>query len=108
MQYESRKMFRHQRGIWLILLYFILSFAGLLLFDTPMNDDVERNREAYDHYLHQVKGKCTDETESLLSEEAQRIAKANTELQRLYGDYYEGIYISNCRSRRNHALSKRL
>ncbi|WP_312279491.1 hypothetical protein [Oscillibacter sp.] len=90
MQYESRKMFRHQRGIWLILLYFILSFAGLLLFDTPMNDDVERNREAYDHYLHQVEGKCTDETESLLSEEAQRIAKANSELQRLYGDFYDG------------------
>nr|WP_319489738.1 hypothetical protein [uncultured Caproiciproducens sp.] len=90
MQYESRKMFWHQKGIWLILLYFILSFVGLLLFDTPINNDVERNQEAYDHYLHQVEGKCTEETESLLSEEAERISKANSELQRLYGDYYDG------------------
>lgn len=90
MQYESRKMFRHQRGLWLILLYFILSFAGLLIFESPINNDVERHREAYNHYLYQVEGKCTDETQSLLSEEAEQISKANTELQRLYGDYYDG------------------
>lgn len=90
MQYEFRKMFRHQKGLWLILLYFILSFAGLLIFDTPVNNDVERHREAYNHYLYQVEGKCTEETERLLSEEAQRISMANTELQRLYGDYYDG------------------
>lgn len=90
MQYEIRKMFRHQKGLWLILLYFVLSFAALLIFDTPIINNVERNREAYNHYLHQVEGKCTDKTESLLSKEAQRIAKANSELQRLYGDYYDG------------------
>ena len=90
MQYESRKMFRHQKGLWLILLYFVLNFAALFIFDTPINNDIEQNREAYSHYLHQVEGKCTDETESLLSEEAERISKANTELQRLYDDYYDG------------------
>lgn len=90
MKFESRKMFRHQKGLWLILLYFVLSFAGLLIFDVPMNNEVERNRDAYNHYLHQVEGKCTAETESLLSKEAQRISKANSELQRLYGDYYDG------------------
>lgn len=90
MQYEIRKMFRHQKGLWLIILYFLLSFAGLLLFDTPMNSAVERNQAAYNHYLHQVEGKCTKETEDLLSKEAERIAKANSELQRLYGEYYDG------------------
>lgn len=90
MKYESRKMFRHQKGLWLILLYFVLSFAGLLIFDVPMNNEVEQNRDAYNHYLHQVEGKCTAETESLLSKEARRISKGNSELQRLYGDYYDG------------------
>lgn len=90
MQYESRKMFRHQKGLWMILLYFVLNFAGLLLFDTPVNNDIERNREAYNQYLHQVEGKCTQKTTSFLSEEAERISKANLELQRLYSDYYDG------------------
>lgn len=90
MRYEIRKMLLHQKGVWFILAYFILSIAALIIFDAPTNNDIERNREAYDFYLHQVEGKCTEETESLLSKEAQRIAKANSELQRLYNDYYDG------------------
>lgn len=74
----------------MIALYFIMSFAGLLIFDSPINNDVELHREAYNHYLYQVEGKCTDETEMFLSKEAEQIAKANSELQRLYGDYYDG------------------
>ena len=90
MRYEIRKMFWHQKGLWLILLYFVLSIAGLLLFDMPTNPEIEQNREAYDHYLQQVEGKCTKETESFLSGEADRIAKANSRLQNLYDDYSDG------------------
>lgn len=90
MQYEIRKMFWHQKGLWLILLYFVLSIAGLLLFDTPANPEIEQNKAAYDTYLQQVEGKCTDGTEAFLSKEAERIAEANSKLQNLYDDYSNG------------------
>ncbi len=90
MEYEIRKMFWHQKGLWLILLYFVLSIAGLLLFDTPSNPEIEQNKAAYDTYLQQVEGKCTDETETFLSKEAERIAEANSRLQNLYDDYSNG------------------
>lgn len=90
MQYEIRKMFRYQNGLWLILLYFVLSIAGLLFVDTPANPEIEQNKEAYEHYLQQIEGKCTEATESFLSEEADRIAKATNQLQNLYDDYSDG------------------
>jgi hypothetical protein len=82
-------MFSHKKGTLLLLLYFMLSLAGLLLFDVPVNCDMEQNRVAYDYYLKQVEGKCTEKTDSLLSEEADRIATANSSLVRLYDDYYD-------------------
>lgn len=90
MQYEIRKMFWHQKGLWLILLYFVLSIAGLLLFDTPTNPEIEQNKAAYDYYLQQVEGKCTDETETFLSKAAERIAEASNRFQNLYDDYSDG------------------
>ena len=90
MQYEIRKMFWYQKGLWLILFYFVLSIAGLLLFDTPANSEIEQNKAAYDYYLQRVEGKCTDETETFLSKEAERIVEANNKLQNLYDDYSNG------------------
>lgn len=90
MQYEIRKMFRHQKGLWLVLFYFVLSIAGILLFDTPVNPEIEQNKYAYDYYLQQVEGKCTSETKTFLSKEAKRIAEANNRLQNLYDDYSDG------------------
>ena len=95
MRYEIRKMFWHQKGLWLILFYFALSIAGLLLFDTAANPEIEQNKVAYDYYLQQVEGKCTDETETFLSKEAGRIAQANSRLQNLYDNYSDGKLTEN-------------
>lgn len=88
-------MFWHQKGLWLILFYFALSIAGLLLFDTAENPEIEQNKAAYDYYLQQVEGKCTDETETFLSKEAGRIAQANSRLQNLYDYYSDGKLTEN-------------
>lgn len=90
MFYEIRKMLIHQKGAYLILFYFLLSLAGLFLLDAPVSPDMERNRESYEHYLRQVEGKCTAETDAFLAAEAERIAAANSTIQRLHNDYYDG------------------
>lgn len=90
MRAECKKMFWHQKGLFLVLCYVVLSFAALVVFDTPRNSEIQQNRQAYQYYLKQVEGKCTAETEHFLAKEAEQIAKANNELQRLYDDYYDG------------------
>ena len=90
MRVECKKMFWHQKGLLLVLCYLVLSFALLVLFDTPKNSEIEQNKGAYQYYLQQVEGRCTSETEAFLQGEAARIAQANSELQGLYDDYYDG------------------
>ena len=90
MRVECKKMFWHQKGLLLVFCYLILSFVVLVLFDTPRNSEIEQNKEAYQYYLQQVEGRCTGETEAFLQGEAARIAQANSELQGLYDDYYDG------------------
>lgn len=88
--YEARKMLIHQKGLLLVLLYFLFSFGGLLVFHTSANPDIEQNRVAYDFYLHQVEGPCTVKTEKFLTDEAVRITDAQSGLQKAYNDYYDG------------------
>lgn len=90
MRVECKKMFWHQKGLLLVLCYVVLSFAVLFIFDTPKNSEIEQNKKAYQYYLQQVEGRCTSETEAFLAKEAGQIAQANSELQRLYSDYYDG------------------
>ncbi len=90
MRVECKKMFWHQKGLLLVFCYVVLSFAALFIFDAPKNSEVEQNKEAYQYYLQQVEGRCTSETETFLAKEAGQIAQANSELQRLYSDYYDG------------------
>lgn len=87
---ECKKMFWHQKGLLVVLCYVVLSFLALVIFDVPKNGEIEQNKEAYQYYLQQVEGRCTSETEAFLAKEAGRIAQANSELQRLYDDYYDG------------------
>lgn len=90
MRHELNKMLLHRKGFGLILLYFAFSFFFLFFLDTPVSPDIEQNRQAYAHYLSQVEGKCTADTERFLSEEAVSIANANSTLQKIYGEYYDG------------------
>ena len=88
--YEIKKMFFHQKGLLFICLFFIISAANLVLFDTPKNPEVETNLQQYSYYLHQINGPLSDETERFFANESKRISDANVALEKAYNDYYDG------------------
>ncbi|SDZ68353.1 protein of unknown function [Evansella caseinilytica] len=88
--YEMKKMFFYQKGLLLIGLFFVLSAAALMIFDTPNNPDVEMNLPQYSYYLKQVAGPYSDETEQFFTNESKRISDAHVALQKAYDDYYDG------------------
>ncbi|GIP35360.1 DUF5050 domain-containing protein [Paenibacillus sp. J2TS4] len=88
--YEMKKMFFYQKGLLFIGLYFVLSTAALIIFDTPANPDVEFNSAQYSFYLDQVRGSSSEETERFLTNESRRISDANVALRKAYDDYYDG------------------
>lgn len=87
--YELKKMLFYQKGLYFISVFFVLSMATLLIFDTPKNPDIEMNSEQYSFYLNQVNGALTDKKEEFLTNESKRISKANVELERAYNDYHD-------------------
>lgn len=95
LSYEWKKMLFYQKGLYFISLFFVLSMATLLIFDTPKNPEIEMNSEPYAFYLNQVKGALTDETERFFKTEAKRISEANVALERAYNDYYDGKISEN-------------
>lgn len=88
--YEMKKMLFYQKGLIFISLFFVLSMATLLVFDTPKNPDIEMNVEQYSYYLNQVKGPLSDETKQFFANESKQISDANVALEKVYNDYYEG------------------
>ena len=88
--YEMKKMFFHQKGLLFIVLYFVLSIAAMILFDKPVNPDIERNRSPYSFYLDQVRGPYSETTERFFADEARKISEAKVALQKATGDYYDG------------------
>lgn len=83
-------MFLYQKGLLWISLYFVVSLACLVLFNTPENPEMEINASSYEHYLDVVRGPQTKEAEQLFVKEAANISKAKVELTKLYDSYYDG------------------
>ncbi|MGN7384936.1 DUF5050 domain-containing protein [Paenibacillus sp. SAFN-117] len=88
--YEMKKMFFYQKGLLFIGLYFVISTAALIAFDTPVNPDVELNAPQYFYYLDQVRGPSSEESERFLTNESRRISDANVALRKAYDDHYDG------------------
>ena len=89
-KYEMKKMFFYHNGLLFVVLYFVISIAAAILFDTPANPGMEKNIQQYACYLNQVKGQCSDSTERFLSREANTISDAETALQKAYDNFYDG------------------
>ncbi|WP_062049623.1 hypothetical protein [Bacillus sp. JCM 19034] len=88
--YEMKKMFLYQKGWLWISIYFVISLAVLLLFDTPKNLAMEMNASSYQYYLDLVRGPQTEEAEQLFANEAMNISEARVTLTKVYDHYYDG------------------
>lgn len=90
LSYEMKKMFVHQKGLFYIGLFFVLSIASLLGLDTPSNRDIAMNAEPYLFYLDQVNGPYSENTERFFADEAKKLSDAKIALRQAYDDWYDG------------------
>lgn len=89
--FEIKKVLIYQKGAWFILLFILLKILSLAVLDNGADLEVEAYKEDYLHYLERVKGTLTEETQSFLREQSEKIASAKVKLENLYMDYYNGV-----------------
>jgi hypothetical protein len=94
-KYEIKKMLFYQKGILFIFLFFLTNMAWMFFCDTAANPDIEANLDQYSFYLNQVEGQCSEKTEQFLEKEASKISDADTSLQKVYNDFYDGTISEN-------------
>nr|WP_275444067.1 DUF5050 domain-containing protein [Lysinibacillus fusiformis] len=85
-----KKMFIHNKGLLFIGLYLVLKIVGLIVFDTPLNKDIEMNSSQYFHYLNQVNGPYSKEIAEFFSNQSNEIENANIAIEKAYNNYYDG------------------
>ena len=60
-RFEWEKMMLRQRGLLILIVYFILQLAVLAVTDAPYHEERMTFGEQYQKYLEQVRGKYTEE-----------------------------------------------
>lgn len=90
LRFEWKKLLLYRRGLLLIAVFLIAELMGTILLTKPYDKDLEANRAVYDRYLSQVEGPLTVENQQFLEDEMLRLNTANTKLEQLKSDYYQG------------------
>lgn len=96
-KFELRKMFRVNRGIFIIVIFLIAELALLILGDAPANTDAALYREQYLTELEKVEGPWTSEKAALLESEARDTAGSSEGFNVLYKQY---LYVNEGKENR--------
>lgn len=89
-RFEWEKMMLRQRGLLILIVYFILQLAVLAVADVPYHEERMTFREQYQKYLKQVRGKYTEEKGDFLEREAEKIEGSAERMASVRQDYYRG------------------
>lgn len=89
-RFEWEKMMLRQRGLLILIVYFILQLAVLAVTDAPYHEERMTFGEQYQKYLKQVRGKYTEEKGNYLEREAEKIERAAERIVSVRQDYYDG------------------
>lgn len=89
-RFEWEKMMLRQRGLLILVVYFILQLAFLVVTDAPYHEERITFGEQYQKYLEQVRGKYTKEKGDFLEREAEKIGGAAERIVSVRQDYYGG------------------
>lgn len=89
-RFEWEKMMLRQRGLLILIVYFILQLAVLAVTDAPYHEERMTFGEQYQKYLEQVRGKYTEEKGNYLEREAEKIERAEERIVSVRQDYYDG------------------
>lgn len=87
---ELKKIMYYQKGLFYIILFFIVSVALLIVNDCAYNNKIEIYKDEYNYYMDVIKGKMNEKKVKYLENEADKIARANFDLTQLYNQYYSG------------------
>jgi len=90
MIYEIKKMFQHQKGLIIVILFVAFSVGMLLGNEKPTSLAVEDSKGQYMTYIEQVQGRLSENTEQFLASEYNRINEAQIAIDKLYDSYYNG------------------
>lgn len=93
--YEAKKMLIHQKGLFFIGIFFLLSIVYLVVADKPFNNEIELFKKEYNYYLNKLEGINTTDKSNFLESEAEKITDAKIYLDNLYDEYYDGIVNDN-------------
>lgn len=89
-RFEWGKMMLRQRGLLILILYFIMKLTFLAVTDVPYHEERITFGEQYQKYLEQVHGKYTETKGDFLEKEAEKIKGAAERLASVRQDYYGG------------------
>lgn len=89
-QYELKKLLYKRKGLVFLLLFTGLKLLSLLLFDTPVNQQMEIEKSSYRQQLEFLSGPLTKNNHTWFSETSASIAKAESIVQITYAQYYAG------------------
>ncbi len=90
LQYELKKILFRRGGWALIIALLVIQILGLVLFTTPYDAELERNREVYDSYLSHVVGSLDQNKRDFLETEMNRLDIVHREIEQIKQDYFNG------------------
>lgn len=93
--YELKKMMLVRKGLWMIVLFFLLNIITLFLTDAPENEQAEYHKADYTYYLKQVEGEYTSQKAEFLENKALSLEQSRQKRQMLYDAYYDGTLAEN-------------
>lgn len=88
--FEWGKMMLRQRGLLILVLYFVLKLTFLVVMDVPYHEERITFGEQYQKYLEQVHGKYTETKGDFLEKEAEKFKETAERLVSVRQDYYGG------------------
>lgn len=94
---EVRKMFKMNRGIFIVALFLIAELALLILGDAPVNPDAALYRDQYVAELENVEGPWTSEKAALLESKARDMPGNSEGFDVLYKQY---LYVNEGKDNR--------
>lgn len=102
--WEVRKLLISRFGVFFLFAFCLLNCTLLLMTNQPSDLAQDTWKTQYMVYLEQLRGPLTQEKETFLAEESEKISQAKLKYSQLKEDYYAGSISSTAFARESEAL----
>lgn len=108
LRYECKKILVHGRGILFLCIYFVARLLLLCGSENTYNEQIEKNRLAYESYMDELQGRLTEEKEAFLKKEETLIEESSIALAEIRQAYYAGKLSEDDYMTQSNALKKKI